>query len=170
MITKVRLRWIAGWVFVRPIRWLFHRMTGGCYLQKWPTKAFDGHWCMPNYHWWLLYCTVFRFFNWLSDDAWRPFCAWSGPGGSRSSFPLSARIIHKIGRTTAGYAISGGACFHCASEDGDPVELSEDETGRTFRLEKSWSVATMDGTDYRFCGTTVCPACAYESHYEDGSL
>jgi len=125
-------------------------------------------WTFPNIHWWLLYLTVFRFFKWLNYDAWRPFCDWTG--GYRRTFPFMARIIHRIGATTSGYAIGGGQCFHCGSEEGDQVELSQDDTGKYFKLERSWSEGTMDGTDHRFCGITICPKCGYEDHYEDGSL
>ena len=86
------------------------------------------------------------------------------------TFPWSAAVIKKIGDTTAGYAISGGECFHCGSSEGDPVYLSDDETGETFKLENEWSCPSEDGTDHRFSGTAICPKCGYESYYEDGSL
>lgn len=85
--------------------------------------------------------------------------------------PLIAKIIHRIGSTTAGFAISGGECFHCASVNGCQVDLSEDETGTTFILKDSWSSYCGEvGTDHRFSGTTICPDCGYEEYYEDGSL
>lgn len=84
--------------------------------------------------------------------------------------PLIARVIKRIGATTAGFTILGGECFHCASPDGDQVELSQDETGKVFKLERTWESYSQDGTDYRFCGTTICPRCGYRSYYEDGSL
>jgi hypothetical protein len=126
-----------------------------------------GRYDWPNIHWWILYKTVFKFFKWLNYDAWRPFCKW---GRIRLTFPLIARIIQRIGQTTAGYAISGGECFHCSSEKGAPVDLSNDETGIKFILEREWSEGTENGTDYRFCGTTICPVCGYKRYYEDGSL
>jgi len=79
-------------------------------------------------------------------------------------------VVHRIGATTAGYAISGGECYHCSSPEGCQVDLSEDETGTTFILEKTWSEGTQDGTDYRFRGVTICPKCGYRAGYEDGSL
>lgn len=128
----------------------------------------EGVWLWPNVGWWIGYRTVMPFFRWLNWDAWRYFCDWTG--GSRQTYPLIARIIHKIGQTTYGCAAHGGECYHCASDDGDPVDLSSDDTGKTFRLAETWTVGTQNGTDHRFRGTTICPACGYEAEYEDGSL
>jgi hypothetical protein len=159
---------LYGWVFVRPRRYLFGKMAWASCLRLLPKKNWDG-WRFPNLHWWVLNKTVFRFFEWLAwGNSWRYFCAWEN-GGLKHK-PFIARVIHRIGRTTAGYAMSGGECFHCANEEGDPVDLSMDETGEFFKLEKTWFTATEDGTDYRFCGTTVCPKCGYKQSYEDGSL
>jgi hypothetical protein len=160
--------WLFGWCFVRPQRWLFRRMVFSTHLQLLPQHDDYFGWTWPNPHWWILYKTVFRFFNWLHWDAWRPLCTW----GERclEHKPWWASLVQRIGGTTAGFAISGGECFHCASLDGNQVDLSDDETGQTFRLEEKWSVGTQDGTDYRFRGTTICPVCGYEAEYEDGSL
>lgn len=160
---------LRGWLLVRPIRYAFSRMVcSSGRLRVLPRKEFYWGWQMPNIHWWILYKTVFRFFNWLNYDAWRFFCDWTG--GYRQTYPLKARVIHKIGKSTAGYAISGGECYHCAAEDGCPVELSQDESGEHFTLIESWTVGTQDGTDHRFRGFVTCPKCGYQEEYEDGSL
>lgn len=159
-----------GWIVIRPIRWFFWKMiaNGSFGLKLIPRKNERWErWEWPNLHWWILYITVFRFFNWVNWDAWRVFCNWGG--GYRRSYPWIARLIHSIGKTTAGFAIRGGQCFHCGSEDGCPVELSQEE-GPYFELKKTWSVGTMDGTDHRFYGITTCPKCGYQQEYEDGSL
>lgn len=161
--------YIYGFIFVRPRRWLFWKMICGSFgLHILPEydECFEC-WRLPNIHWWLLYKTVFKFFSWLHYDAWRVFCRWDR---IRLTYPLIARIIHRIGETTAGYAISGGECFHCGSIKGCQVDLSSDETGKYFILGKTWTNSSQDGTDYRFCGTTICPVCGYKSYYEDGSL
>jgi len=159
---------VYGWMFVRPRRWFFHRMVCASY-PRWKIKKEDYFgWTFPNIHWYVLYITVFNFFTWIHYDGWRPFCNWEG--GYRRTYPLIARIIHKIGSTTAGYAISGGECFHCGSEEGNPSELADDESGTTFKLKETWSIGTQEGTDHRFCGTTICPNCGHEGYYEDGSL
>lgn len=166
-----RIRYISGWCFVRPRRWLFWRMIGETELRwKWVRQEFgdESYWQCPNFHWWIAYRTIFKFFKWLYWDGWRPLCKWGER--TRLTYPWYARAVHKLGQTTAGFAICGGECFHCASDDGDPVALSDDDTGTTFRLEETWTVGTQNGTDHRFRGTTICPACGYESEYEDGSL
>jgi hypothetical protein len=168
MINKKQFRYLCGWIFVRPRRWFFWKMICAT-CPQWKIKRCDySGWELPNIHWWLLYLTIFNFFTWLNYEGWRPFCDWTG--GYRRSYPLIARMIHKIGATTAGFAIGGGECFHCASDAGCQVELSEDETGEFFRLEGTQSVGTPDGTDHRFWGKTICPKCGHEEHYEDGSL
>jgi hypothetical protein len=158
---------IYGWLVIRPIRWFFWKMICNTALCVVPKREW-GQWRLPNIHWWLLYKTIFKFFKWLNYDAWRPFCDWTG--GWRQSYPLPARVIHTIGKTTAGYAISGGQCYHCGSEEGDPVTLSEDDTGEYFELLETWKESTMDGIDYRFRGITTCPKCGFKEEYEDGSL
>lgn len=158
-----------AWLLVRPIRWSFSNMiSASCRLRILPEKHQFFGWQAPNIHWWLLYKTVFKFCKWLHYDAWRPFCDWTG--GYRRSFPFIARLIKSIGSTTAGYAIGGGQCFHCASIHGDPIELAGDESGTDFELLDAWSVGTQDGTDHRFRGITTCPKCGYQAEYEDGSL
>lgn len=159
---------LYGWVFVRPRRWFFLKMLVACHLRAKPERDWEGNIKLPNYHWHFLYRTVFKFFKWLNWDAWRPFCDWTG--GFRRTYPLPARIIHRVGKTTAGFAAGGGECFHCASEKGDPVDLSQDETGATFTLEDSGARATADGTDYWFTGTTICPRCGYKQIYSASSL
>lgn len=160
---------LRGWLLIKPLRWAFHRMICTSYgFRIVPRKDEFWGWQMPNIHWWILYKTVFRFFLWLDLEAWRYFCDWTG--GWRQTYPLIARIIHKVGKSTAGYVISGGECYHCAADEGCQVELSQDETGKAFKLIESWSEGTQDGTDHRFRGITTCPKCGYQSEYEDGSL
>lgn len=161
------LFYIYGWIFVRPRRWLFGRMLLGSFgLRLMPEKRCYG-WSYPNLHWWILYHTIFNFFCWLYWDAWRPFCKWDGVLIHK---PLIAKIIHRIGATTAGFAINGFECFHCGCPEGCQVELSNDESGQFFKLKDKWSVVTINGTDHRFSGTTICPKCGYQGYYEDGSL
>jgi hypothetical protein len=179
-----KLRYYAAFITVRPRRWFFRKcISEGSFGAQWlpiRREEWDNYnprkdrprteWEMivwPNIHWVLAYRTIFKFFKWLNYDAWRPLCKWDRV---RKTYPWYARLVHRIGQTTAGCAISGGECWHCASEEGCPVELSNDETGKTFILERIWSSATMDGTDHRFCGKTICPKCGYEAYYEDGSL
>lgn len=165
------LFYLYGWLFVRPRRWFFWQMIAhGSHELRFIPKYDDcwERWQLPNIHWWLLRHTIFDFCKWLHYDAWRPFCDWTG--GYRGSFPWIARAIKRIGDTTAGYAISGGECPHCASPKGDQLYLSEDITGTTFILQKTWTVGTQEGTDHRFCGSTICPACGYKAYFEDGSL
>lgn len=163
-----RLRYLLSYLFVRPRRWFFHKMLCDSFGIRW---WFEKDWygtSYPNIHWWILYKTVWKFFRWLNNDAWRYFCTWED--GWLKHKPLISKIIHRIGQTTVGERTSGGECYHCGAIEGCQVELSQDETGKFFVLEKSWSVGTMDGTDYRFCGITICPKCGYKSYYEDGSL
>ena len=132
-----KIRYILGWIFVRPRRWLFWKMVCNTQLQLMPIKRDWCGWHFSNIHWWILYKTVFNFCSWLNYEAWMPFCKWNEKGYlERES--LIAYIIQRIGQTTAGYACSGGECFHCASEEGDQVELADDETGTTFILERAW--------------------------------
>ncbi len=165
----MKLRYIIGWLFVRPRRWFFGKMIRNCYLQLWWEKIdyMPGYYS-PNLHWWLMYKTIFKFFKWLDYDAWRTFCTWEN--GWLKYKPWIARVIYRIGKTTAGWHIDGGECYHCGSIYGDPVDLSDDETGRTFILKDTWIVSTPDGTDYRFRGITICPKCGFKQDYEDGSL
>lgn len=156
-----------GWVVIRPLRWFFWKMACNTTLYILPKRDFFG-WLLPNIHWWALYKTVFKLFEWINYEAWRPFCDWTG--GYRQTYPFIARVIHNIGKTTAGYAISGGQCYHCGSEEGCPVELSDDDTGEQFQLLETWTSSTPDGIDYRFRGITICPKCGYKQEYEDGSL
>jgi hypothetical protein len=163
-----KIRYLHGWLFVRPRRWFFWKM---CWVHRpilLPRKDECFGWLWPNVHWWVLDRTIFRLCKWMYWDAWRPFCRWEN--GWLSHKPWYAKVIQRIGATTAGFAISGGECFHCASPEGDQVDLSDDETGTTFKLERTWTCQTQDGTDHRFSGTTICPKCGYEAYYEDGSL
>ena len=158
---------VFGWLIVRPIRYLFVRMIAASCGVRWlPVRHEYFGWRMPNIHWWILYKTLFKFFKWLDWEAWRYFCDWTG--GYRRSYPLIARAVHWLGSTTAGFAISGGRCFHCGSEEGDPMELSDGESH--FELTDSGAAPTMDGTDYWFRGITTCPKCGYKDEYSDGSL
>jgi hypothetical protein len=148
---------------------MFWKMIGTAYGPRWiPRKHEFFGWQWPDFHWWLLYKTVFKFCKWLHYDAWRPLCTYKD--GWLKHKPWVANVIHRIGSTTAGFAISGGECYHCAAEEGCQVELSEDETGERFKLIETWIEGTQEGTDYRFKGITICPVCGYESEYEDGSL
>jgi hypothetical protein len=163
-----KLFYIYGWIFVRPRRWFFWQMIRASYL-KWKfTKDWDNEISWPNIHWWLLYMTIFKFFKWVYYEGWRPFCDWTG--GYRRTFPWIARVIHKIGQTTAGYAISGNECFHCGSDAGCQGDLSDDETGRYFKITDAGISSTPNGTDHWFMGITTCPKCGYQSEYSDGSL
>ncbi len=177
-----RIAWVYGWVFVRPRRWLFHRMICATSPQWLPKRSvfFEvdpecrGYraWDWPNIHWWLLYLTVFKFFSWVYWSGWRHF--------ARREYMKDGRVwikptrlsnfVRWFGRTTAGFCISGNECFHCGSERGDQVDLSDDDTGTTFILEGTADCPSEDGTDHRFWGTTICPVCGYRAHYEDGSL
>ena len=118
------------------------------------------------------YKTVFKFCKWLNYDAWRHFCDWST--GCRNSYPGIARLIHWFGKSTAGYAIGGGRCFHCNDERGDPINISQYDGDNPKSLlvsnVETWTEATMDGTDYRFSCITKCPCCGYKSQFSDGSL
>lgn len=163
-----KARWIVSWVLVRPRRWFFQRMAWNGDLRLRWKKSWDGRWIWPNPHWWTLHWSVFAFCRWLCYDAWRPLSKWGDRGLVHK--PWYAAAVQRIGQTTAGYAISGYECFHCASPQGCQVDLSDDETGTVFRLLETWSVDTADGTDYRFRGITTCPKCGYEAEYEDGSL
>lgn len=181
----VRIRYAIAWLTVRPRRWFFRNcIAHGSYGARWIPRrreAWDNfHWGKgrerkpwemiewPNLHWWIAYKTIFAFFRWLYWDGWRPLCKW----GQRSleTIPRYAQLVKKIGQTTAGAAINGGECYHCASDEGDPVDLCADETGATFILEATGTSATMDGTDHWFRGTTICPKCGFRQGYSDGSL
>ena len=162
-----RLWHIYGWLFVRPRRWFFGKMIRSWFPVWYPKKEAWG-WVIPNIHWWILYHTVYEFFSWLEQRAWKYFCTYKN--GWLKHEPTIAKIIHRIGGTTAGYASHGGECFHCSSKKGCQLELSDDETGSLFILEREWTIGTEDGTDYRFCGTTICPICGFRRYFEDGSL
>lgn len=182
--TWKKCRYYLAFLTVRPRRWFFTNcISRGSFGARWlPVRReeWDNYDCgrdcprtewemivWPNLHWVLAYHTVFAFFKWLYWRGWRPLCRW---GEQRETFPWYARLVYRIGATTAGAAISGGECWHCASPRGCPVELSGDETGTTFLLERTWVSSTWDGNDYRFSGTTICPVCGYQQYYEDGSL
>ena len=166
--TMKRIRYLAGWIFIRPRRWLFSNMVYNCYLRILPRHVSYLGWSMPNIHWWLLYKTVFQFFHWLQYDARDKLCVWKD--GMLWHEPWYARACRRVGGTTSGYAIGGGECYQCGSEDGSQVRLSNDKTGTTFILEDTWTTSSENGTDHRFCGTTICPKCGYRKYYEDGSL
>lgn len=179
------LRYLLAFLTVAPRRWFFGRcLRKGSFGTRWlPTRReeWDDYdffkdrprtdlemieW--PNFHWVLAYHTIFRFFKWLHWDGWRPLCRW-GPR-TRETFPWYARLVQKIGKTTAGVHISGGECYHCGSDAGAQVDLSDDETGTTFVLTDSGTSATMDGTDHWYRGYTICPKCGYEDEYSSSSL
>lgn len=163
-----RIRYIYGWLCVRPRRWFFLKMVMAAYPRWLPERLYEtGSVKWPNIHWHVLYLTVFRFFKWLQWDAWRGFCTWDRHLKHK---PWYAAWIQRIGETTAGAVISGGECWHCGHKGGNPIDLTDDETGTTFKFERTWMVGTQEGNDYRFCGTTICPHCGYKDYYEDGSL
>jgi hypothetical protein len=163
-----------GWVFIRPIRLFFWKVASASFGPRWlprKNKMYPHYGSMfdwPNFHWWALYKTVGKFCLWLYWDGWRPFCDWTG--GYRRTYPWIARFIKAIGETTAGQAFYGGRCYHCNSTDGNPLDLSEDETGKYFTLTASGSEGTPDGTNHWFQGITTCPKCGYKQEYSDGSL
>jgi hypothetical protein len=172
-LLPIRARYCVSFVTVRPIRKLFFKMIINSDLRLLPEKCEWGNsWRLPNVHWWLLYKTVFKFFKWVHYDGWRPFC--TRTGGRRQTFLPIARFVKWLGDSTAGYAISGGRCFHCNHEDGCQLSISDCVDARGYspfvRNVETWTVGTMDGTDYRFSCTTVCPKCGYKSYFEDGSL
>lgn len=169
----IRARYTVSFVTVRPVRKLFWKMIINTELRLLPKKReWDDSWRWPNVHWWLLYKTVFKFFKWLHYDGWRPFCDWTG--GSRQTFPPIARFVKWFGDSTAGYAISGYRCHQCNSEQGCQMNICDETDASGYspfvRDVKTWTESTMDGTDYRFSCTTVCPKCGFKSKYEDGSL
>jgi hypothetical protein len=139
--------WLYGWVFIRPLRWLSHKAIMGSFGIRWlPEKSWDG-WRMPNLHLWFWYKTYGKFACWLKNDAWRPFCDWTG--GWRKTFPLHARIIKKIGEALV-WHFHGYQCYHCSHDAGSQGDLSEDETGATFKLLETGTSATENGTDHWF--------------------
>lgn len=162
--------WYAyGLIIVRPRRWFFRNMIRNDRLQLLPKyNEYWERWSWPNIHWWILHETIFEFCHWLAWDGWRPFCDWTG--GYRRTFPWIARIIKRIGETTAGVHCFSCECWHCGAEDCDQTTLAGDETDTTFILEETWSEGTQEGTDHRFRGITICPRCGYRAGYEDGSL
>ena len=167
----VRIRFIVSYLTTRPVRYVFSRMIRSSQLRILPTKHEWLGWQGTNLHWWCLYKTVFKFCKWLNYDAWRHFCDWST--GCRNSYPGIARLIHWFGKSTAGYAIGGGRCFHCNDERGDPINISQYDGDNPKSLlvsnVETWTEATMDGTDYRFSCITKCPCCGYKSQFSDGS-
>ncbi len=184
---RLKLRYWAGWVFIRPIRKFFSAMLRGSFYNSCGVQWLPKHdpelvwlcdcygvkprwWRLirwPDFHWVFLYRTVFRFFSWLHYDAWRPLCTWDR---FLKHKPWYAAVIQRIGGITAGGAISCYECYHCASKRGCQIELSNDESGKYFVLEDTWTSSTENGTDHRFRGKTICPKCGYEDEYEDGSL
>lgn len=166
---RVRARYWISWVLVRPRRWLFHRMVWASTVRWVPRRAYSGgpiSW--PNPHWWILYLTVFRAFRWLQWRGWRLLVK-VDDRGCYGKIPWYARAVRRIGETTAGCATGGGECWHCASKDGDPVHLSEDETGETFELLDSGPTWSDWGTGGWFRGITTCPRCGFRREYSDSS-
>jgi hypothetical protein len=180
----MKIRYITSWITVRPRRWFFKNcLSKGSFGVRWlpeRREEYDNYCYVtekkrsvigmirwPNVHWVLAYYTAFKFCSWLYRDGWRPFCKWNP---YRATFPWYARLIQRIGQTTAGVHISGNECYHCASPAGDPSDLADDETGTTFILKDHGSSSTMDGIDHWFNGTTICPKCGYRSDYSSSSL
>lgn len=166
---------LRGWALIRPIRWFTRKISMASFgltvkFEKDPyyhPEFSRSKYKWPNLHWWILYKTVGKFSLWLRWDAWRVFCNWEG--GWRRTFPWPAAVVYKIGKTLS-YPYHGGECYHCASDAGDPIELSEDETGKYFTLTDSGTSSTPDGIDHWFRGITTCCKCGYKQEYGDGSL
>ena len=158
---------IYGYLIYTPLRTFFWKMVCNTELRKTIEKnEFWGYTQYPNYHWYFLYKTVFKFFSKCNYDYWRPFCTWEDHWLSKK--PWYARLIHWIGSYTAGAVISGGRCCHCGREAGCQVELSDSD--KYFELVKTGTTSTQEGTDHWFQGVTTCPCCGFKSEYSDGSL
>lgn len=162
---------IRGWILIRPIRWFFGNISRAHSLRVWPERneyyhkdyyPYKYHW--PNIHWWIAYKTIGKFFLWLNWNGWRPFCDWTG--GYRRTYPMIARIIHKIGKTCC-WNFYGYECYHCAADEGDPSELVDADS---FVLTDSGTSYTPEGTDHWFKGITTCPKCGYKAEFGDSSL
>ncbi|MEN6549973.1 MAG: hypothetical protein ABFE07_28350 [Armatimonadia bacterium] len=165
---RQRLWCLYGWLLVRPRRWAFRHMV----FSERPRgfrRGWEGDLIWPNYGWWLLYATVFRALSWFFWNGYWKLCPRDSTG-KVVRHPWYARALRRIAETTAGAAAHGGECWHCASKDGDPVDLNDDDTGRTFILLDAGSTGTPDGTDHWFRGVTICPRCGYRQEYGDGSL
>jgi len=175
-MCKIMFFKIYGWILVRPRRWLFHKMVWSDRLDMRIEKNYyyRDNWFQrikwPNLHWWVLRQIIFEPLKWLYWDGWRLF---DKKKNGVPQWTLPARIAKRIGQTTAGCAISGGECYHCGWERGDPLELSdpEGEFGEDyFELTDSGVTSTQDGTDHWFKGITTCPRCCYQQEYGDSSL
>lgn len=170
-----KIRYYLAFILVRPIRWFFSKMVRNYRLHLWPKWNYwewADHWWQrvrwPNVHWWILYHTVFNFFHWLHWRAWCKFCTYEK--GFLAHKPWYAAVIHRIGEFTAGGAVNCFECWHCGAKEGCQIDLSDSEDPEEFILLRTWSVGTMDGTDHRFHGITICPKCGYRSEIEEGSL
>lgn len=163
-MIKRRLIYIYGWMFVRPRRFVVRKIAFPGSICVLPRRE-CGIWFWPNVHWFILHKTIWPLLSWLYWDGWRWFCKWED--GYRSTYPLMARFVRWIGRTTAGVCISPcQECFHCGFEAGNQVDLS---TGTNFILEDSGESYSENGTSYWFRGTTICPVCGYTDSYEDST-
>lgn len=158
------LFYIYGWILVRPRRWFFWKMICANRLQLKFKRNFFGM-EYPNIHWWLLYISIFKVCRWMYWDAWKKFCKYEN--GWLVEKPLIARIIHRIGSTTAGMAISGGECYHCGSIEGDQYHLNESKD--SFELTDSGECFNGDYVSHWFTGITTCPVCGYRKSYGDSS-
>ena len=168
---QIRFFKIYGYIFVRPRRYLFGNMGWNSDLRPLPVKHEYFGWRLPNWHWWILYKTVFRFFKWLYWDGCIRVSRWEKRWFKGRTNLYG--IIRRIGATTAGCAIMGGECYHCAFPGGSPVELSDPdgEYGEEyFELTDSGTSSTPEGVDHWFRGITTCPRCGYKQEYGDGSL
>lgn len=165
---------IRGWVLIRPLRVLSRACVKGSFglrlkirRNEFYIPGYNGRYEWPNLHYWLLYKTVGKFSTWLYFNGWRFLCDWTG--GYRRTYPLPARILHKIGQTLS-YGFYGNECFHCAADEGDPGNISEEPNSIYFELTESGSNATEDGTDHWYRGITTCPKCGYKDTFSDSSL
>lgn len=163
-----------GWMVYRPIRWFFWKMVANSRLtplisRQWsfdePKKVFK----FTNFHWWILYKTVFKFFKWLYWYAWAKFAIWSEPNARGARWLVShtwlSKFIQWVGSYTAASVISGGRCRHCGNEEGDPVLLVDSAT--YFELFDSGVNSTPDGMEGWFSGFTHCPCCHHVTEYHE---
>lgn len=165
---------LRGWILIRPIRIITRMGVRGSFglrlkirKNEFHIKGHNGRYEWPNLHHWLIYKTVGKLSTWLYLQGWRPLCRWGKRG--RETYPLAARIVHKIGQTLA-YPYYGNECFHCAADAGDPGNITDDLNSKYVEIIASGSDATEDGTNHWFRCETTCPKCGYKDTFSDSSL
>lgn len=175
-LWKMRLRYLAGWVLVRPRRAFVGACFRGAYLSGFrrelvwdgKTKKLVKGWRRTNLHLWLVRKAIFEpMKRFAKTPTWKAHPSgdwklrtqrwWVRPFGWAWEWANAWTDIREHFE-----------CYHCGSEEGAQGDLTE--YSDTFKNVRSWTSSTMDGNDYRFCGTTICPKCGYEDYYEDGSL